>query len=268
MDFSLLIGILLGFGAVVTGFTLEKGKLASLLLVSPLVIVFGGTIGAVVASFNTKDIINALKSVAESFNSKKSPKPEQVIEKITKMADLCRKEGLLKLQELLNDADLNNENFLLLKEGMVLALGMKTADEIREAMDSDIEAYKVKKNSEIAVFDGAGGFAPTMGVVGTVMGLIQVLSQNTSDAGELTKAIAVAFVATLWGIASANFLYFPCANKLKSNLKRQLIVKEMMVEGMCMIASGVSSRDIENKLSLYYQAFPNGAKKYRAGIDN
>lgn len=268
MDFSLLIGIIFGFGMVIAGFTMEGGSFASLLLVPPLLIVFGGTFGAVIASNNMKDIVNGLKAIAGSISTKKSPKPETVIEKVTKMADLCRKEGLLKLQELLNDSDLNNEDFLLLKEGMVLALGMKTADEIREAMEADIEAYKIKKNAEIAVFDGAGGFAPTMGVVGTVMGLIHVLAASGNDPSKLTEAIASAFVATLWGIASANFVYFPFANKLKSNLKRQLVVKEMMVEGMCMIASGVSSRDIENKLSLYYQAFPNGAKKYRAGIDN
>jgi chemotaxis protein MotA len=268
MDFSLLIGIITGLAGVIVGYTADGGSVGSLFKVSGILIVFVGTIGAVIASNKPSDVLNGLKSIGASFSTKNSPKPEQVIEKVTKMADMCRKEGLLKLQELLNDPDLNKEDFLLLKEGMVLALGMKSADEIREAMESDIEAYTVKKKAEIEVFEGAGGFSPTMGVIGTVMGLVQALGKASDSPKELTEAIAVAFVATLYGVVFANFIYFPCANKLKSNLKRQTIVKEMMVEGMCMIASGVSSRDIENKLSLYYQAFPNGAKKYRAGIDN
>lgn len=268
MDFSLIIGIIVGFGGLIGGFLMDHGALKALVEPSAFLIVFGGTVGAVIASNKPKDILNAFKSVGASFTSKNSPKPEQVIEKVTKMADMCRKEGLLKLQELLNDPDLNKEDFLLLKEGMVLALGMKSADEIRDAMESDIESYTVKKKAEIDVLEGAGGFSPTMGVIGTVMGLVQVLAKGLSDASALTASIAVAFVATLYGVSFANLIYFPCANKLKGCLKRQTIVKEMMVEGMCMIASGVSSRDIENKLSLYYQAFPDGSKKYRAGIDN
>jgi len=268
MDFSLIIGIIAGLGALVGGFTLEHGNVISLFEAAGFLIVFGGTVGAVFASNKPADILNAFKSLGKTFSTKNAPKPEQVIEKITKMADMCRKEGLLKLQELLNDPDLNNEEFLLLKEGMVLALGMKSADEIRDAMDSDIEAYAIKKRAEIDVFEGAGGFSPTMGVIGTVMGLIQVLAGGLGDPEKLVSAIGGAFIATLYGVVLANFIYFPSANKLKGNLKRQKVVKEMMVEGMCMIASGVSSRDIENKLSLYYQAFPNGSKKYRAGIDN
>lgn len=268
MDFTLIIGIIAGLGALIGGFVLDKGNVGSLFMLSGFLIVFGGTVGAVIASNKPKDILNAFKSVGASFSSKNSPKPEQVIEKVTKMADMCRKEGLLKLQELLNDPDLNKEDFLLLKEGMVLALGMKNADEIREAMEADIEAYMIKKKSEIEVFEGAGGFSPTMGVIGTVMGLIQVLAGGLDDPGKLVESIGGAFIATLYGVVFANMIYFPCANKLKGNLKRQKVVKEMMVEGMCMIASGVSSRDIENKLSLYYQAFPDGSKKYRAGIDN
>lgn len=183
------------------------------------------------------------------------------------MADLCRREGLLKLQTMLNDADLNNDNYLPLKEGMVLTLDMKSGEEIRDAMESDIASYKLQKQLEIDVFQGAGGYSPTMGVIGTVMGLVQVLG-HMANADELVKAIGAAFIATLYGVVFANLIYLPAANRLKTTLKRQTVFREMMIEGMCLIASGKSSRDVENQLSLHYHAFPGGEKKYKEGINN
>lgn len=150
---------------------------------------------------------------------------------------------------------------------MILTLDMKSAEEIEAAMSSDIQSYSLQKQMEIDVFQGAGGFSPTMGVIGTVMGLIQVLG-NMSDAEELVASIGVAFVATLYGVVFANLIYFPAANRLKATLKRQKVFREMMVDGICLIASGKSSRDIENQLSLYYHAFPGGEKKYKDGINN
>lgn len=266
MDIAVILGLVISFGSLVLGFTLEHGVLSSLFLLSPFVIVFGGTVGAVVLSFKLSDIISAMKAVVGSFFNKSSGNPTLVIEKITTMADACRQGGLLKLQELLNDPDLNNEDYLILKQGMVLALDMKSADEIQYALESNIRAYTAQKQIEISVFSGAAGFSPTLGVIGTVMGLIQVLA-NMTDAASLTASIGVAFVATLYGVVLANLVYLPFASRLKSVLKRQQIIREMMMEGICMIARGEASRNIENKLSVYYQVFPKGAKKYKEGID-
>lgn len=267
MDISTIIGIAVGFGSLIAGYLIEKGVLNSLFLISPFIIVFGGTMGAVILSFGFHDLIGAVKSLLRSFFTKNAPKPEKLIQKVSEMADACRKEGLLKLQTMLNDADLNNDNFLLLKEGMILTLDMKPAEEIAAALESDMQTYSLQKQLEIEVFEGAGGFSPTMGVIGTVMGLVQVLS-NMSDAEHLTAAIGVAFVATLYGVVFANLIYIPAANRLKANLKRQKMFREMMVEGICLIASGKSSRDVENQLALYYHAFPGGEKKYKDGINN
>ena len=241
--------------------------LSSLVLPSPFLIVVGGTLGAVILSNGLKDSLSAVKSLFKSYSSKNNPNPEKLIQKISEMAELCRREGLLKLQSMLADADLNNDNYLPLKEGMILTLDMKSAEEIEAAMSSDIQSYSLQKQMEIDVFQGAGGFSPTMGVIGTVMGLIQVLG-NMSDAEELVASIGVAFVATLYGVVFANLIYFPAANRLKATLKRQKVFREMMVDGICLIASGKSSRDIENQLSLYYHAFPGGEKKYKDGINN
>jgi len=267
VDFSTLIGLIIAFGSVIAGFIMEKGTITSLFILSSLFIVFGGTWGAIIASFGFHDLIAAFKALFNSYFNKNQPDPEKLVKKISEMADACRKEGLLKLQTMLNDSDINDDNYLPLKEGMILTLDMKPAEEIEAAMQSDLDTYTMKKQMEIEIFQSAGGFSPTLGIIGTVMGLVQVLG-NMTDASELTKAISSAFIATLYGICFANLLYFPAANRLKTILKRQTVFREMMVEGICLIASGKSSRDVENQLSLYYHVFPGGEKKYKDGINN
>lgn len=266
MDFNLLIGIILAFGALIFGYYIEGGSVFALMLISPLVIVLGGTIFAVVASFSTKDIINAIKSVIGSFSKRSNSDPAGIIATITSLSDVCRKEGILALEKMLSQPELNGDQFLFLKEGMILLIETRPQEEIQYVMESDIRAFSLQKQIEISVFEAAAGFSPTMGVIGTVMGLVQVLS-NMSDAEHLAEAIAVAFVATLYGVVFANIIYLPMANKLKSILKRQKIQKEMTVDGICMMANGEGSRNIANRLSLYYQAFPDGGKKYRESIE-
>ena len=267
MDISIIVGLIVAFGSVISGYLMEDGVLNSLFILSSFLIVFGGTWGAIILSFGFKDMIAAFKALFKTFSPKNAPHPEKLIEKVSEMADACRKEGLLMLQTMLNDPDLNNDMNLPLKEGMILTLDLKPAEEISAAMESDIQTYSLQKQMQIEIFQGAGGFSPTLGIIGTVMGLVQVLSHMT-DAAQLTSSIATAFIATLYGIIFANLLYFPCANRLKNDLKRQKVFREMMVEGVCLIASGKSSRDVENQLSLYYHAFPGGEKKYKDGINN
>lgn len=267
MDISTIVGLLLAFGSLITGFLIEKGNISSLFLLSPFIIVFGGTVGAVIISFGIQDLLGAFKSLFKSFSSKSKPDPSTLIKKICEMADACRAEGLLKLQSMTSDPEIQGDNYLMLKEAMILATDMKNTDSMEETLQADIQSYTLKCQMEIDVFEGAGGFSPTLGIIGTVMGLVQVLS-NMSDAASLTSAIAVAFIATLYGVVFANVIYLPAANHLRVCLKRQQIFRQMIIDGMCMLASGESSRNIENKLSLYYHAFPGGEKKYKAGIEN
>ncbi len=267
MDISTLLGLLLAFGALIGGYMLDGGQVASLVLLSPFIIVFGGTMGAVVISYGLPDTARAFRSLLASYSKKSQPDPEKLIRKICSMADLCRSEGLLKLQTLLSDSDLADSNYLLLKEGMILATDTKNVDSMQETMEADIRSYTLSRQMEIDVFEGAGGFSPTLGIIGTVMGLVQVLA-NITDAEHLTQSIALAFIATLYGVVFANLLYLPAANHLKGCLKRQTIFREMIIDGMCMLTSGESSRNIENKLSLYYHAFPGCEDKYKAGIEN
>lgn len=267
MDISSILGLIIAFGSLIFGYTLEKGSISSLFLLSPAVIVIGGTLGAVILSYGFGDFISAFKAVIGTFFKKNQPDPEKLIKKIGEMADACRKEGLLKLQTMLNDSDINSDIYLPLKEGMILTLDMKPAEEIEAAMESDIQTFSLQRQFQIDVFMGAGGFSPTLGIIGTVMGLVQVLS-HMEDAAQLTSSIATAFIATLYGVVFANLIYIPFANRLKNDLKRQKAFRQMMVDGICLIASGKSSRDVENQLSLYYHAFPGGEKKYKEGVNN
>lgn len=266
MDISIILGLVIGFGALLMGFVLEGGEIGSLFLLSPFIIVFGGTMGAVVLSFKTSDILSAVKSLMRSFSRKSQGDPTMIITEIAKMADACRQGGFLKLQEMLNFPFLNEDNYIILKEGMMLILDMKNADEVRYTLESNIATYTAQKQMEISVLTGAAGFSPTLGVIGTVMGLIHVLS-DMSDAASLTAAIGAAFIATLYGVGFANLVYLPFANRLKSTLKRHQILCEMMTEGICMVARGENSRSVESRLAVYYQAFPKGNVKFREGIE-
>jgi chemotaxis protein MotA len=267
MDFTLLIGIIVGIGAILTGFVLEDGVISSLLLDSPIIIVLGGTIGAVIASFALNDILKAFKALKYTFSKKSKGSPALVIETIMMLSDKCRQNGSLVLEEEMNKPIFNNPDFLFLKEGIILILEGRDEEEISYVLESGIRAFTQQKQLEIAVFESAGGFSPTMGVLGTVMGLVTVLS-DMGDAESLAASIATAFIATLYGVGIANMIWLPIATKLKSDLKRQKLQMEMMLDGVCMISKGEASRNIKNKLSLYWQAFPGGDKKYKAGIEN
>lgn len=268
MDVSLIIGVIFSFGALFAGFLLEGGNVHSLFLESPIIIVLGGTIGVIMSSFSFHDIGQAFKTLGRTFNPKANGNPDEVIDIIANLSDRCRREdGIRAMEAALTDPNLNASQYLLLKEGLILILERKTVEEIQYILDADIRAYVTQKQIEISVFESAGGYSPTLGIIGTVLGLIQVLS-NFSSPEELTTSIAVAFVATLYGVAFANLVFLPMASKMKIYLKRQRIIKEMIVDGVCMIANGSISRDVKNELSLYYNAFPNGGKKYRDGIEN
>lgn len=264
---DVLIGMIVAFGGVIAGFLIEKGSLAALLMLSPVLIVIVGTIGGILASFGVGDFVNAFKDFMKTFSKKNAPDPDALIKKLADMTDRCRKEGLLVLQTMLTDADIADDKYLLLKEGMVLILDMKDSDQIEDVLETDIESFTAKKQVSINVFETAVGLSPTLGIIGTVMGLVQVLS-NMSDAASLTRNIATAFIATLYGVVLANLFYLPIANQLKKDLKKQIIFKRIIVQGISLVASGESSRNLVNKLSLYYQAFPKYEKKYKEGITN
>jgi chemotaxis protein MotA len=268
MDFSLIIGIIIGAAALLTGYSLEHGVISSLFLLSPFIIVCGGTVGAVVASFSLNDIAMAMRAMFKSFKHPHSASMEKMISKISMIANRYRADGVTCLEDISRDPELNQEEYLLLKEGLVLIQELKSPESIQYTLESDIRAYVQQKSIEVSVFEAAAGYSPTMGVIGTVMGLIMVLASGFDDPSKLAGSIGTAFIATLYGVFLANIVYLPIATKLKTQLKRKHIQKEMIVDGVCMIANGNTSRNIENELALYFQAFSDGGKRYKQGIDN
>lgn len=268
MDFSLIIGILLGIGGLLFGYYLEGGNISSLVLISPFIIVVGGTLGAIIASYPINDILQALKSVKKSFKQPNSNSAQKIIDKVSEISSKFRMDGIIAIDRYVNDPDLQNDEFLLLKEGLILIQELKKEEDIQYILESEVRSFVHQKSVEVSIFESAAGYSPTMGVIGTVMGLIVVLSSGFGDPEQLALHIATAFIATLYGVAFANIIYLPIAGKLKSLMKRSKIQREMIIDGVCLIANSATARSVENELSLYYQAFADGDKKYRAGIDN
>lgn len=266
MIVSILVGFLLAFGGLLVGYAMDKGSVNSLILLSPFLIVFCGTWGAEIVSFGLSDVVSAFKAVFQNISKKNNPDPTFLIDKLCKMSDICRQDGTLKLESMLSDSDFNNPQYLLLKEGIILSLDLNASkNQMEDVLAADVFANTAKRQMQIDIFEGAAGYSPTMGVIGTVMGLVQVLSHIT-DAKGLVESIATAFIATLYGVVFANLIYMPLANQLKVTMKREKVFKQMIIDGIGMVVHGESSRNIANKLALYYQAFAHCEKKYRNGI--
>jgi chemotaxis protein MotA len=268
LDLSLIIGIAVGFAGILIGFGLEGGSFRSLLLLSPGIIVLGGTAGTVIASFSFKDIAQAVKSLARSFRVQPLNNASTIINNISNLSEAYKRDGARGLDTAVNGSEFQADEYLMLKAGIILIQESKTTEEIQYILESDIRAFTLQRQMEIGVFEAAAGFAPTMGITGTVMGLVLVLSAGFSNVEKLTSSVATAFIATLYGIGFANVVFMPMANKLKNVLKRQRIHKEMILDGVCMISTGEMPRNVQNKLALYYQAFPDGKKKYKEGVEN
>jgi len=251
MDIATLIGLLLGIGALIGGFLLEGGHAGMLWVHTAFIIVFGGTIGATVISYTTDE----LKTMGYFFKMvfiQKKIDYVQVLDKLVEIADKARREGLLSLESQL--AEIDNE---FVARGLQLVIDGTDPDLTRTMLEMDIEAHEKKQHVGYSVFMTAGGLGPTMGIIGTVMGLIHVLS-SISKPDELAGAIAVAFLATLYGVASANVLWIPFANKCKIKSEKEVTLMELILEGVLSIQAGENPRVIREKLLTFV---PSDVKK-------
>jgi len=244
MDITTIIGVLAGLAALFLGFLWEGGHAASLFEKTALLIVFGGTFAAVVVSFplaRLKQIPDALRLAFR----KPEIEPEATIDLIVDMATVARREGVLALENAANE--LQNP---FLRNGLLMVVDGTDPELTREILELEIEAIERKRELQAKIFEAAGGYAPTMGIIGTVMGLIHVLS-NLSDPGSLGPSIAVAFSATLYGVASANIIYLPIASKIKSASADHVQYMELMLEGILALQAGENSQLIRKKLSTF-----------------
>lgn len=258
MDISTILGVIIGFGMIITGFLLEKGILSSLFLISPAVIVFGGTIGAVMLSFTMKDISRVPKIFLSICKLPKN-NINALIDYLVMLSETSKREGLLSLEKVLEADQLKNKVDPFLKRGTLMVIDGTDLQGIQDLLETEIYLYEQKTKIDISIFEAAGGYSPTMGIIGTVLGLIQVLS-NMSTPEELAKSIAVAFIATLYGVAFANLLYLPIGNKLKVKLKYYKLEKGMIIDGICSIRNGENPKLVRERLSTYMMFESKGAK--------
>ena len=205
---------------------------------------FGGTIGALFISFNGQQLKTLFTLFRMSFQ-KKHEDPLGVIEQLVELATVARREGILALEDRIENYD--DEFF---KNGVRLVVDGVDPDLVRGIMETELAFIQSRHESGVAMFEAAGGYSPTMGIIGTVMGLVHVLS-NLSNVSKLGPLIATAFVATLYGVSSANLIWLPIGNKLKNQSKTEMLVKELILEGVLSIQSGENPNILAQKLKVF-----------------
>lgn len=246
MDISTILFIIISFGSLIAAFILEGGKMGGLLIGTAAMIVFGGTIGAVGVSFPT-DILKRLPGMFKVFVK---PQKYDMVGRINYFKEISfkvRKEGILSLESEIN---LNGNIDPFIKKGLQLVADGIENESVRSILELEAENTSERHREGIAMFEAAGGYAPTMGVIGTVMGLVNVLS-NLSDPASLGPKIAVAFVATLYGVSSANLLWLPIAAKLKAFDNKELKDRSLIIDAIVLIQQGVNPNTLAEKLKGY-----------------
>ncbi|GAB4356635.1 MAG: flagellar motor protein [Gammaproteobacteria bacterium] len=244
MDILSIVGIVLAFAAIVGGNILEGGHTDSLVQLTAFIIVIGGTLGAVLLQTPVSAFLHSLKLVGWIFFPPKQ-EAEAAISKIVEWSNVARKEGLLGLE-----AISEGEPDLFVRKGLQLLVDGSEPESIRSILEVELYAKEHHDTQAAKVFEAGGGYAPTIGIIGAVMGLIHVM-QNLSDPSKLGSGIATAFVATIYGVGAANLFLLPIANKLKSVIHGQSQYREMVIEGIISIAEGENPRNIEAKLRGY-----------------
>jgi chemotaxis protein MotA len=244
MDPATLIGIGVAFGAIFVTMILEGGSPMAIFLLPPLILVFVGTFGAGMAGGLLKDTTAALAALKDAFlGSAKAA--DETVETVVKLAESARREGLLALESAVQSIE---DPFL--RQGLQSAIDGADPEELREIMYAQIDTKRAEDKRKAKFYADMGGYAPTVGIIGTVLGLVHVL-ENLSEPDKLGHLIAGAFVATLWGVTSANVLWLPIASRLKRLSESECHQMEVAVEGVLAVQSGTSPRVVQEKLQSY-----------------
>jgi chemotaxis protein MotA len=240
-DLISLIGLVVSLIAIVGGQFLEGGNIGSLLQVTAFLIVVGGTAGAVMLQSSPRIFVEGIKMARWIFNPP-SANAEAQIDLIVGWSATARRGGLLALEPQIQD---QSDPFS--RKGMQLLVDGAEPEMLRESLELELQAHTEHKRTAAKIWEGAGGYAPTIGILGAVLGLIHVM-ENLSDPSKLGAGIAVAFVATVYGVGSANLIFLPMAKKLLYVVQQQAVLREMLIEGLVAIANGENPRVIETKL--------------------
>lgn len=244
MDILSITGVLVGVGAILVGIVLGGGDISSLVNAPALIIVFGGTFGATLLQFPPAIFVRSMKMFSWVLIPKEMNLSAQ-IDKVIYWSLLARKEGLLGLENMLPD-----EKDPFIKKGLQLLVDGNNPDAIRDILDLDMYSKENMGLQAAGLYEAMGGYAPTIGILGAVMGLIHVM-QNLTNPELLGQGIATAFVATIYGVGSANLIFLPVANKLKNHVLALTRAREMLADGIISIAEGENPRNIKLKLGGY-----------------
>jgi chemotaxis protein MotA len=246
VDKSTIAGLFLAMAGILAGLLIEGGKLAQILQPTAAMIVFGGTLGAVMVQFPMPIVLKAFKRLAHVFLDRR-PDPTTLVKDMVGYAQRARKDGIVSL-----DAELKNISDPFLKKTLMLAVDGTEPQELRKMMELELDNEAERSEKIAQVFESAGGFSPTIGIIGAVLGLIQVM-QHLENIDEVGKGIAVAFVATIYGVGAANLFFLPSSGKLKIKSREEQVLREMTLEGVISILEGMNPRMLETKLLGYLE---------------
>jgi chemotaxis protein MotA len=244
VDRSALGGVGLAVAGIALGLYLDGGKMGQMLQPTAALIVFGGTLGAVIVQFPFSVVVQAVCQLKDVFLGREDP-AGKLIEEFGRFAIRSRRHGIVSLD---SELELIQDPFL--KKALTLAIDGTRPIELRQLMEVEMDSVADREELLPKVFEAAGGFAPTVGILGAVIGLIQVM-QRLENINEVGKGIAVAFVATIYGVGSANIFFLPCAGRIKILLRRRQVLRELMLEGVISIADNTNPRALESRLSVY-----------------
>jgi chemotaxis protein MotA len=244
MDKLSIFGLLVAFSGIIGGSLLEGGSVAVLLQGASLLIVLGGTLGAVMVQNPYKVFAKGVRMGRWAFAA--PPLSQQkMIYQLTSWNNLARRDGVLKLEDQIDEV---SDPFI--RRGLQLLVDGNTAEKIRTVLEVELRTFEQQHFQAARVWESAAGYAPTIGIMGAVLGLVHVM-QTLSEPSKLGAGIAIAFISTLYGVGLANLVFLPIAGKLKLVILQQVNAREMFIDGLMMVASGDNSRYLENKLQGY-----------------
>src|SRR5215469_7861070 len=257
MDKASIGGVLLAIVGIIAGLWMEGGNIGQVLQPTAALIVFGGTMGAVLLQFPLTTVTAAFRRMTHVFAAPRKHNDE-LIRLLIAFANKARRNGVVSL-----DADLQTIQDPFLKQSVMLAVDGTEPADLRKIMQVSLDSTTENEERLPAVFESAGGFSPTIGILGAVLGLIQVM-QHLDNISEVGRGIAVAFVATIYGVGIANLFFLPMAGKMRIRMRDDFKRREMILEGVISILEGMNPRMLEVKLTGFLQQRPEASKQERA----
>lgn len=244
VDYMAAVGLIVGVGGVLLGLVLEGGRVADITQLTAAIIVLGGTAGAVILTTPPSMLKSAMRRVPQLLSEEETPQGE-IVELIVSLATKARKNGLVSLEP-----EIAQIRYPFLHKGLMLAVDGTAMNNIRDMMELEIRLETSEADMDARVFETAGGYAPTIGILGAVIGLIQVM-KHLDNLSQVGSGIAVAFVATIYGVGSANLLFLPVGQKIRLRAWKAMRVKQLMLEGLMSLSEGINPRLIRRKLDAF-----------------